>query len=282
VNDVFVPDPKVKIKLLFIVLCSVLLMSFHQRTNYLDGVHSFLTTFTVPFVYIIDSTIELGSYIKTTATSNKLLGRQNKQLREKNLKLSAVLQKYNNLLYENYRLKRLLNTTEKLEHTVVVAKVVKAQQYPFYPTMIIDKGTKHGISTGQTLIDEYGILGQVSQVSYLTSKVILLQNLSHFVSVKVVRNGLRGVINGDGTSEYLKLKFIQNDADIKKGDILISSGLGGKFPIGYPVAKVNNIQKKPGDTFYRITAVPFADINRAQEVMVLFQNKDNSTLRTTK
>ena len=141
---------------------------------------------------------------------------------------------------------------------------------PFSHEVIINKGLSDGVSPGQAILDGHGLMGQVVQASQITSRVLLVSDSSHAVPVEVVRNGLRAILLGTGDRDALELVHVPDTADIREGDLLVSSGLGGRFPRGYPVAEVSRITKEPGEPFVSIQATPKAQLNQSRLVLAVF------------
>mgnify|MGYP000067756589 CR=1 FL=1 len=175
------------------------------------------------------------------------------------------------LASENNELRRLLNSSEVLDDRVIVGEVVGVSPDPFSHEIIINKGHSDGVTTGQAVLDAEGLMGQIVQTSQFTSRVLLVSDSSHAVPVEVVRNGLRSVLLGNGEVNQLDLVHVPDTADIREGDTLVSSGLGGRFPRGYPVAEVSQITKEPGEPFVTIRARPMARLNQSRLVLVVFQ-----------
>ncbi|MBC7182504.1 MAG: rod shape-determining protein MreC, partial [Marinobacter sp.] len=174
------------------------------------------------------------------------------------------------LASENNELRRLMNSSEVLDDRVIVGEVVGVSPDPFSHEVIINKGRRDGVEPGQAILDAHGLMGQVVQSSQLTSRVLLVSDSSHAVPVEVVRNGLRAILLGTGDTDSLDLVHVPDTADIREGDLLVSSGLGGRFPRGYPVAEVSRITKEPGEPFVSIEAAPKAQLNQSRLVLVVF------------
>lgn len=134
----------------------------------------------------------------------------------------------------------------------------------------MDKGSADGVFVGQPVLDAQGLMGQVIRVSRYVSRVLLISDVNHSVPVQVVRSNLRLIARGTGTTRQLELMHVQDTADIKKGDLLVSSGLGGRFPVGYPVGVVNHVEHDPGKPFAKVTATPSARLDRSRHVLLVF------------
>ena len=171
---------------------------------------------------------------------------------------------------ENNRLRDLLGSAAKLQDNVVVAERIGVAPDPEKHEVVIDKGTIDGVFIGQPLLDAQGLLGQVVDVSRYSSRVLLISDPSHSVPVQVARSNLRLVAQGTGSTNRLELMYVQNTADVGAGDLLISSGLGGRFPVGYPVGVVNKVEQRSGGPFATVTAIPSALLDRSRHVLLVF------------
>lgn len=204
-------------------------------------------------------------------TPREELLRENETLQARVMILERRALKYAALAAENSRLRELLNASGTLDDRVVVAEVVSVSPDPFSHEVIINKGSRDGVRAGQAILDANGLMGQVLYASAFTARVLLISDSSHGVPVEVNRNGLRSILLGNGNIHQLELVYVPDTADIREGDVLVSSGLGGRFPKGYPVAEVSMIRKEPGEPFVTIHARPLAQLNRSKLVLVVFQ-----------
>ena len=168
---------------------------------------------------------------------------------------------------EQARLRELLDSSFEVGEKVLVAELMSVNLDPYKHQIVINKGELHHIYRGQPLLDADGVMGQVVHVGPYTSTAVLITDTSHATPVQVNRNGLRTIALGSGTINRLELPYLPNNSDILVGDLLITSGLGGRFPPGYPVAMVTDIQQDPGQAFARITATPKAKLDRSREVL---------------
>lgn len=195
---------------------------------------------------------------------------ENAKLASENLVLQGKLQKFTALAIENVRLRELLNASALLEQQVLVAEVVSVSPDPKVHEVVINKGLGNDVYVGQAVIDASGLLGQVIAVSDKFARVLLISDNRHGVPVQINRNGLRLVAEGNNDYERLTLPYVALTTDVKTGDILSSSGLGGVFPAGYPVAKVVEVTQHQGEAFASVYAKPFAKLRRARYVLLLF------------
>ena len=174
------------------------------------------------------------------------------------------------LTAENNRLRDLLGSAAKLQDNVLVAELIGVDPDPERHEVIIDKGTSSGVFVGQPLLDAQGLMGQVIEISPYTSRVLLVSDQTHSVPVQVNRSNLRLIARGSGVTRQLELLHVQDTADIRVGDLLVSSGLGDRFPVGYPVGLVNKVEHDPGQPFALVTAIPSARLDRSRHVLLVF------------
>ncbi len=179
---------------------------------------------------------------------------------------------------ENNRLRDLLGSAAKIQDNVLVGELIGVDPDPKRHEVVIDKGLNHNVFVGQPVLDAQGLMGQVIEVSLFTSRVLLISDESHSVPVQVVRSNLRLIARGTGVSHQLELRHLQNTADIRPGDFLVSSGLGDRFPIGYPVGTVNKVEHDPGKPFATATATPSAQLNRTRHVLLVFNEEKLDTI----
>ena len=213
-------------------------------------------------------------------SSNQLQSRddlliENTRLKAENLVLKAKLQRFAALTIENVRLRELLNSTKLLEENVLVAEIIAVSPDPLSQFVVLNKGSNNGVYVGQAVIDANGLFGQVTQVSKTMSRVLLISDMRHAIPVQVSRNGVRLIAEGTGKLDSLSLPDVALTTDITEGDVLITSGLGDIFPLGYPVARVTSVVHDPGQSFAIVKARPYAQLDRSRHVLLLFaENKD--------
>lgn len=179
------------------------------------------------------------------------------------------LQKMQALERENMRLRELLGSSFRLQERVQVAELLTVDLDPFSQQVVIDKGKNYGVYVGQAVLDAKGVMGQVTETSPLSSRVVLLTDPSHSVPVQINRNGLRAVVTGRGLGEKLQMDFLPHNADVRVGDLLVTSGLGGRFPVGYPVGEVITVDFPQGKAFADIKVEPAANLSTSREVMLV-------------
>ncbi len=207
-------------------------------------------------------------------------------LKQKNIALEAInllnhvrLQKLQNLERENMRLRQLLGSSFRLTDRVLVAELLAIDLDPFAQQVIINKGLGDHIFNGQPVLDAYGVMGQVTEVNKFSSRVMLLTDPSHGLPVQINRNGLRAVAIGRGVGEHLQLDYLAHNADVRVGDVLVTSGLGGRFPVGYPVGTVMSVQYPQGKSFADVAVKPAAQLDRSRELLLVLSAEKEQAIR---
>lgn len=265
-------------RLFLVILISAALIAADARFDKLTPVRSTLETGLAPVYWLGNAPYRFSDWFAALFVSRDDLQSENEELKARMLIVERRALKYAALASENNELRRLLNSSEVLDDRVIVGEVVGVSPDPFSHEIIINKGHSDGVTTGHAVLDAEGLMGQIVQTSQFTSRVLLVSDSSHAVPVEVVRNGLRSVLLGNGEIDELDLVHVPDTADIREGDTLVSSGLGGRFPRGYPVARVSQIRKEPGEPFVTIRAAPMARLNQSQMVLVVFQPETRDRL----
>jgi len=201
--------------------------------------------------------------------SHQSLIDENETYRRDNLLLKAQLQKFTSLQAENIRLRSLLKSSRKISDQMLIAETIAVDLDPYKRQIVINKGQRSNIYTGQPILDAHGIMGQIIHPGVASSTAILITDPSHAIPVQINRNGLRTALYGTGAANYLEVQNLPNNADIELGDLLITSGLGGRFPEGYPVAVVINIKRDPGQPFAQVIAEASAHLEQSREVLLV-------------
>jgi len=191
-------------------------------------------------------------------------------LREQILTLSHRGQRLANLTAENAELRNLLGAAERRDIPYITAELLSLDNDPFSHQMVVDRGHRNGAYVGQPVIDASGLVGQVAAVSAYSSRVLLLADASHALPVQINRNGLRFIVQGTGRYGSVNVLHVPDTADIREGDLLTTSGLAGRFPPGYPVARVTEVYHDPGQPFARVIAEPSAQLQRSRHFLLLF------------
>lgn len=238
--------------------------------NSLQRTRALLDTLVVPVYWAADIPGRLGEWQDEHLVSRDILQGENERLRHENLILEGRSQQMASLQAENTRLRALLNSSALLRDDVMVAELIGVSPDPVRQQVVLNKGRSDGVYIGQPLIDANGLMGQVVEVSALTSRVLLITDATHALPVQINRNGVRAIAEGSGSLSSLEIHHVSVTTDIQEGDLLVSSGLGGRFPVGYPVAVIATVERDPGQTFARIIARPTAALDRSRHVLLVF------------
>ena len=252
------------------MLLSLALLVLDHRFQHLERLRSALAFVTYPLQYLADLPYTTSRWLDETTSSRETLLTENQSLRERNLRLLADLQKYEALEAENMRLRDLLDSSFKIGDRVLVAELASVDLDPYKQQVVINKGSASGVFRGQPVLDARAVMGQVTHVNRFSSTVLLITDSSHALPVQVLRNGLRTIAIGTGRIDQLKLPYLPTNSDIVEGDLLVTSGLGGKFPPGYPVARVTQIDQSPDAPFSNVRAEPRAHLDRSREVLLVW------------
>lgn len=242
-------------------------------SGYLDQARAAVTTLVTPVVVIADYPTRTADTVKEVFSSRDHLQSRVEELEQEQLLLKAKTEKMAALTAENNRLRNLLGSAAKLQDNVLVAELIGIDPDPNRHEVIIDKGSNQAVFVGQPVLDAEGLMGQVISVGPLTARVLLISDQAHSVPVQVVRSNLRLIAQGSGSLGQLDLMHVQGTADIRPGDLLVSSGLGNRFPVGYPVGVVDKFEYDPGKPFALATATPSALLDRSRHVLVVFSEE---------
>jgi len=255
--------------LLLIAVCIALMFYDHQR-GHLQKIHAALSMLVYPVQAAVDAPYALANWSVDKLALHTSLVRENTRLKQELLIDAVQLQQMAALEQENTRLRELMQAGARLSGRVVVATLLAVDMDPFRHVIVIDKGTNAGVTEGQTLLDAHGIIGQVIQAGPFSSQVALITDPSQAIQVELNRTGLRTLAIGGADVENLTLPYVANNADIKPGDLLVSSGLAGRYPPGYPVAVVTQVHRDPAEPFASVSAHAVADLNHGRVVLLYF------------
>lgn len=262
--------PSPGLRFFFFALLSFGLMWLDQREGYLDGVRRGLSMVIYPFQLLVNSPGAVWDWVEESFATRERVGSENEglklRLREADLKLMRLA----DLEQENLRLRGMRAATARIAERVMVAEIMNVDLNPYRHRVIINKGAGDGVFKGQAVLDATGVFGQITRAGMFSSEAILITDAEHAIPVQVNRNGLRSLAVGTGDLNRLSLPFLPTNADIKVGDLLVSSGLGGVFPAGYPVAIVTKADKMAAQTLANVVAEPAATLDRDREVLLIW------------
>jgi rod shape-determining protein MreC len=238
----------------------------------LEPIRTSLSFFVDPLKYLVDLPSVIVEQAADSVSSYRALKKENERLREEQLVHQTRLLKLAALEKENIRLRALLENSFKLGEQVLVAELLSVNTAPYEHIVVVNKGTRFGVHPQQPVLDANGVVGQVFRALPFSSEIMLITDPNHAIPVQVNRNGLLTIAVGSGQLNRLVLPFLPGNADIRPGDLLITSGLGGTFPQGYPVAVVDEFTSQPNKAFATITATPKALLDRNRELMIVWSN----------
>lgn len=261
--------PAPLVRLMFFVVLALLLMVLDARFRYAETLRAGLALLAYPFQRVAMAPVQLAAGVVEFFSSQVRLQRDNEALREKQLRAAKDLLTLEALAGENAQLRRLVDARERLPRKATLAEILYAGRDPFSRKVVIDKGSTSGIQAGLPVVDDVGVIGQVTRVFPLLAEVTLITDKDQAIPVQIVRNGLRAVAYGAGDGATLDLRFMAANSDILNGDVLVTSGIDGTYPPGLPVARVARIERDAAYTFAKITCVPAAGTDRHKQVLVL-------------
>ncbi|MBE0620106.1 MAG: rod shape-determining protein MreC [Burkholderiales bacterium] len=261
--------PAPLVRLTFFASLAILLMVLDARFRYAENVRQVVALAAYPIQRVAMAPVDLFHAVADYFSSTAALREENAALRTRQLRDAQDLLKLEALQEENNQLRRLLDAQARLPRKSVFAEILYAARDPFSRKVVIDKGSQNGILPGEPVIDDVGVIGQVTRVYLLMSEVTLLSDKDQAIPLQVLRNGLRAVGFGGAEGGMLDLRFMAANADIQQGDVLVTSGIDGTYPPGLPVATVARIERDSAYAFARITLAPTAGTDRFRQVLVL-------------
>lgn len=261
--------PAPLVRLAFFASLSFALLVLDARFHYTEGLRGVLAMAVYPLQVVATLPAALGERISGYFVSQAQLRDENTELRAKLLDTSQHAQRYEAARAEAGQLRRLIGASERLPLKSQPAEILYNGRDPYSRKVIIDKGSQNGIRAGSPVLDEAGVIGQVTRAHALAAEVTLLTDKDQAIPVQVVRNGLRAVAFGAGASGMLELRFMASNAEVQNGDRLVTSGIDGTYPPGIPVATVARIERDAAYAFARIVCQPAAGVESGRYVLVL-------------
>jgi len=271
-KPIFTRGPSFLLRLSIVTAFSLTLLLADSQFNLFAPVRIYLNSLVSPVQYAADAPQKLFSALSGNLMTRQALKERNQQLEQDNLHLNADRLLLTQLENENKQLRELLNSPRVFTNKRMIAEVMRLRSDPFTHQLLIDKGALDGVYLGQPVINEQGVVGQVSQVGSTTSRVLLIVDSSHGIPVRVQRNDLTAIVHGSGAWNKLNVPFVQSNADLREGDLLVTSGLDGRFPAGYPVATVTHFNYEEGALYAEITATPVALLDRSRYLLLLWND----------
>jgi len=258
-------------RLAFFGVLSLALLFADTRYRYLENIRQFAGTVLYPVQRAVEMPIEAVAWVGRYFADKARLAEENEDLRKRLIAQAPVVGAYSELRDENARLKTLLDLQARYGGAATAAEVLYTGRDPFTQKLFVDKGTHAGLASGEAVIDDRGVVGQVTRVFPYMAEVTLVTDKDQAVPVKVERSGVRSVLYGNGTGRAPELRFTAPSADVRVGDRLVTSGIDGTYPPNLPVAEVMDIERDTGQMFARIAVKPLAGVDRSMQVLVLAQ-----------
>src|SRR5271169_932862 len=256
-------------RLAFFGLLSLALLFTDTRYRYLENVRQAVATTLYPLQRIVLLPGEAVAYATTYFTKQRTLADDNATLEQDLLAQAPAMQGYQLLQQENARLRALLEVEQRIQRATTAAEVLYTGHDPFTQKVFVDKGESVGVQAGQAVIDEVGVVGQVTRVFPYMAEVTLVTDKDYAVPVRVERSGVRSVMYGAGTGRLPELRFLSPNAEIEPGDRLVTSGIDGTYPAGLAVAQVVSVERETGQIFARVICRPLAGVDKSPQVLIL-------------
>ncbi|CAH1088829.1 rod shape-determining protein MreC [Candidatus Nitrotoga sp. 1052] len=261
--------PSPAVRLIFFALLSLLLLFVDVRYRYLESIRSGLSVLVYPLQRLVTAPSNLWYEVDAFFVSHNSLIRDNAELRNQHALDAAQLLQLEVLKAENQHLRNLLMVQQRADYPMQLAEIMYVERDIFNRKILLDKGTQANVLAGQIVMDDSGIVGQVTRVYPWMSEVTLITDKDHAVPVQVLRNGLRAVVFGSGDTGELALRYMPISSDIQNGDVLVTSGIDGTYPPGLPVAKVIRVERDPAYPFARILCAPIAGVDKQRQLLIL-------------
>lgn len=252
-----------------VLVISIAMMMVDSLTSWLNGPRNVLSVALSPIQVLASVPSRISRYFTSTLTAEPDLQIAYDNLRNEYFKLKSETLLLRTLEEENRDLRALLDASERLQEKITLAELMDVNLDSYKHRVSIGRGLSDGVYLGQAVIDDQGVIGQVTEVMPLSSVIVLITDPTHALPVQVERNGLRTVVNGTGSVSSLSVPYLNQNSDIVIGDVLISSGMGGRFPNGYPVAIVSDVEVIDDEAFIRVIANPIAKLDRSNHVLLL-------------
>jgi len=249
-------------------------MVMDKRLEAFASIRAALSLPLAPLQYIVSWPTNFIDNVKSAISTHDDLVNENLSLKAEQLLLRSQLQRLIAIETENNYLKALLQSSRQVKGKTLIAELLAVDFEPFVNQVILNKGTRDGVYVGQPVLDATGVMGQVIQVGPITSRVLLINDPHSGVAVQNVRNGVRAIAVGDTYSGKLRLMYVPNTADIKADDIFLTSGLGDRYPEGYPVGKVISVDKNPSRQFAEVYIQPSAHLDSSRQVLLIWYQKN--------
>jgi rod shape-determining protein MreC len=257
----------------FLTVVSIVVMVLDHRGGYLDTARLWMSAAANPIYTVVQAPYQAWTWLSDSFADRSQLRTENEQLTEQLRSARSKLLRFDSLVEENRRLREIREASKGVSERTLIAEIINVSVQPFRHMVVINKGADDGVFRGQPVLDAFGVVGQVIQVGKSTATLMLITDAEHAVPVHVNRNGIRSIAMGTGEAAKLSLPYMTVESDVRRGDLLVSSGLDQIFPAGYPVATVTKVERNATDTFATVEARPLAQLDRDREVLLLWADK---------
>ncbi|WP_092518437.1 rod shape-determining protein MreC [Xenorhabdus japonica] len=274
-KPIFSRGPSLQLRLFFAIVIAIILIVVDSRLGVFNKVRSYMDTAVSPFYFLASGPRQLLDSLSESLSKRSELELDNKDLRNKLFIQDSKLLLLGQLQQENFRLRELLASPLLHKEHMMVSQVISGSMDPYRAQIVLDKGAKDGVYEGQPVISDRGVVGQVTAVNQLSSRILLICDPSHALPVQVLRNDVRVIAGGTGCTDDLLLEPLPSDIDIRVGDVLVTSGLGGRFPEGYPVAVVSSVTIDNQRAHAVVRARPSAELRRLRYLLLLWGVDNN-------
>ncbi|KAA8999217.1 rod shape-determining protein MreC [Affinibrenneria salicis] len=277
-KPIFSRGPSLQLRLFLAVITAIGLIIADSRLGTFVKIRTYMDTAVSPFYFLANGPRQVLDSVSETLASRDQLGLENRALRQELLYKNSDLMLLGQLKQENARLRELLGSPLRQDEQKMVTQVISTGTDPYSDQVVIDKGAASGVYEGQPVISDKGVVGQVIAVAQQTSRVLLICDASHALPIQVLRNDIRVIAAGNGCTDDLQLEHLPNNTDIRVGDVLVTSGLGGRFPEGYPVAVVSSVRVDTQRAYTIIQARPTAGLQRLRYLLLMWGVDNHSSV----
>ena len=254
---------------------SFVIMFLDQRHGWMEQARYFLQVAAYPIQLAVSSPTNAWNWLQESLATRDALRAENERLKAQDRLLSIRAMRYEALARENGELRGLRDALPPVAEKWLAAEIVNIEINSLRQRVLINRGTSNGVFKGQALLDDKGVIGQTTHVGPWSAEAILITDPEHAIPVVIERTGLRTIAVGAGDSVSLALPFLPGNADVKVGDLLLTSGLGGVFPAGYPVARVTEVHRDAVQPLAQVRATPFASLDTDREVVLVWFREDH-------
>lgn len=269
-NEVFARGPSLSVRLAFVLALSLAAMIIDTKVENFATARTYLNSMVSPLQYIANLPGAMMNWSADRFTSRQQLLEDNEELTNQVTLMSEQLQRFRILEQENKNLRKLLDAPVRDSMHKMITELMAVDTNPYSHQIVINKGAIDGVFVSQSVLDDSGIVGQISEVGTTNSRVLLISDVTHAIPIRIERNNVRFIAVGDGSLDSMQLQHVPHSADIEIGDVIVSSGLGEVFPEGYPVGTISKIVRNESRPFAEVTATPLAKLDRIKYLLLLW------------